>query len=257
MNETTNGKAVADKWPTASGVAARLGCLRQQVYRLEKRGKLSAHETRGGAKRYDPAKVAELEEADDELERLLASEVMTDDEDDEEGPPPNVMRLAGGVVKESRLMALEARKGLHEAYDLIATPTRELVKLQAQMLTDARARISELETRLNQFHDEQRDARRDDREAAFVQQRMQREDDRKDAFFRMFVDNLPVVIEQMRPGGANSKLLEYLKNCSPEKQSRIIMTLETVMGDDPEPSPPVVTEAETPAPATAQKDETT
>lgn len=263
MNEsTTNGKATAEqveKWPTARKVAATLGVSRQQVYRLERRGKLAARESReNGAKvrRYDPSTVAELEQAETELERLLAEMAEDSAGDEEEAaaapalPTANGMLLAARALAESRQVATDARKGMHEAYDLIAKPTQEIVKLLMATVTQQNTRIADLEGQLNRIHDEQRDQRREDRESAFVQQRMQRDDDRKDAFFRMFVDHLPVVLEQMRPGGAKSQLFEYLKKCSPEKQARIIMAMETVIGDDP--SPPA-TEVETPE--TAQKGE--
>jgi hypothetical protein len=230
----TNGKATElEKWPTARAVAAKLGCSRQQVYKLEKRGKLSGRES-GKIRRFDPATVAALAEDDDELEMLLAGEsVAAEDEDEDEGPPPRAMQLAAKVVTESRQMAADARRGQQEAYDLLAAPTREYTKLLMQALEAREKRIAELEERLNKFHDEQRDARRDDREAAFFQSRLEREDDRKDQMWKLFLDNLPLVLQQLKASmGGSGPFVEWMKKRTPAEQQKLVMAIETVVGFD-------------------------
>lgn len=237
----TNGKATTDveKWPTARVVAAKLGCSRQQVYKLEKRGKLSARESQANGvkvRRFDPATVAELADAD-ELEQLLDPE-LGHDEDEDDGAPPNAMRLAAKVVAESRQVATDARKGQQEAFELVARPAQEFTKLLMTALEQREARIAELEKKLNLFYDEQRESRRDDREAAFMQARLQREDDRKDQFFRVFVDSLPMVLEQLKAsmGGAGSgPFVDWMKKRTPAEQKKLVTAIEAVVGfDEPE-----------------------
>lgn len=241
MNETNGKPTEFEKWPTARAVAVQLGCSRQQVYKLAERGKLLGRDVRekggGKVKRFDPSSVAELANADNDLDLLLASEAMTDEDDeDDDGPPPNVMVLAGKVVSEARQQAADARKGQHEAYDLIARPTQELVKLLQSMLTEARERIRELETTLNAIFDANRERRREDLEAEFLQSRLKREDDRKDAFFQMFINNLPLVLDQLKASSMGSgPFVPWLKKLSPEKQTKLITAIEAVTADDEVP----------------------
>lgn len=226
------------KWPTASAVAARLGCSRQQVYKLEKRGKLRGQDVRSpnGAtfRRYDPEMAEQLAQAD-ELETLLVELPEGDDDDEAGGQPPNAMKLASKVVADARQMALDARRGQHEAYDLVATPAREYTKLLMAALEQREKRIAELEEKLNKFYDEQRDARAEAQEAEFLRSRLARADERKDQFFKMFSDNVPIVLDQLKASVAAGAgpFVEWMKKRSPEQQKKMIMAIEAVIGEDP------------------------
>lgn len=245
----TNGKHTATSetesgtWLTARAVAVRLGCSRQQVYKLEKRGKLRGKNVREGSitlRRFDPSDVRELSSAD-ELEQLLDVELAgPDDEDEDDGAPPNAMRLAAKVVGESRQVAVDARRGQHDAYELIATPAREYTKLLMQALEAREKRIAELEEKLNKFYDEQREARLEEREATFFHGRMEREDARKEQFFKAFTDNLPALLDQLKNslsggGAAANPFVAWMAKQPPEKQIKMILAIEAVLGGGDEP----------------------
>jgi hypothetical protein len=243
----TNGRTIDEHWPTARAVAIKLGCSRQQVYKLEKRGKLKGHDVRekNGVKirRFDPAEVRELSQAD-ELEQLLDVELVGhEDEDEDDAAPPNAMRLAAKVVGESRQVAVDARRGQHEAYELIAKPAREFSETLLRALEQREKRIAELEEKLNKFYDEQREARLEEREATLLQDQMQRDAARKDALFKVFTDNLPMVLEQLKNsmGAASGPFAEWMKKRSPAQQAKMIMAIEAVVGDD---EPPAASSAE-------------
>lgn len=243
----TNGRAIDERWPTARAVAHKLGCSRQQVYKLEKRGKLKGRDVReGGVKirRFDPEQVAALSE-DDELERLLDVDLLgPEDEDEVDDTPSNGMRLAAKVVGESRQVAVDARRGQHEAYELVAKPAREFTETLLKALEQREKRIAELEAKLNQFHDEQRAARMEEREAGFFQSRLEREDARKDAFFKMFVDNMPAVLDQLKKSvaGGGGPFVEWIRSLPPEQQKKLVMAVQTVIADDD--PPPATSSAE-------------
>lgn len=95
-------------------------------------------------------------------------------------------------------------------------------------------RIAELEEKLNKFYDEQREARLEEREAAFMHSRQERTDQRKDQFFKMFTDNLPAVLEQLKTSlaGGAGPFAEWMKQRSPAQQAKMIMAIEAVIGDD-------------------------
>jgi hypothetical protein len=248
MNEatTTNGTrasaAELQRWPTASLVAARLGCARTQVYKLEKRGKLRGAEVRmpNGKKlrRFDPQSVEELA-AGDELEELLDD----DGDDDDAGDDVNgskshpALKLAAKVVADSRTVALDARRGQQEAFELVSVPTREFTKLLLGAIEQREKRIAELEEKLNKFHDEQRAARAEEREVQFEMNRVERQDQRKDQFFKMFTDNLPVLLEQLKSAvsAGAGPFAEWMKKRSPAQQAKMIRAIEAVIGED-EPS---------------------
>lgn len=250
MNEatTTNGTRVSaaeqQRWPTASSVAARLGCARTQVYKLEKRGKLRGAEVRmpNGKKlrRFDPEAVETLASGD-ELEELL-----DDDSDDDDAGAEDVagaksspaLKLAAKVVADSRTLALDARRGQQEAFDLVSVPTREFTKLLLGAIEQREKRIAELEEKLNKFHDEQRAARAEEREVQFEMNRVERQDQRKDQFFKMFTDNLPVLLEQLKTAvsAGAGPFAEWMKKRSPAQQAKMIMAIEAVIGDDEPPA---------------------
>jgi len=243
MNEpttTANGKAIEEQWPTARVVAKKLGCTAHQVYKLERGGLLHGRDVRvNGVKlrRFDPADVRTLADAD-ALEQILDVE-LTEPDDDEAGdnaPPPNAMRLAANVVTESRQLALDARKGQHEAYELIAKPAREFTETIMKALDQREKRIAELEAKLSQFYDEQREARLEDRELAMMQSRLDRDDLRKDQMFKTFFDHLPLVLDQLKTSlsGGGGPFAEWLKGVPPEKQKKLILAIEAVTADDDE-----------------------
>lgn len=244
MNDTTtaNGKAVDERWPTASKVASQLGCSRQQVYKLAARGKLRAKDVReNGVKkrRFDPSIVRDLAEAQDELDALLEQEETDDEEpEDESVSAGNASRLAGKVVSEFRQVAVDARRGQQEAFELVTKPAREFTETLLKALDQREKRIAELEEKLNKFYDEQREARLEEREAAMMQARLERADARKDEFFKLFTDNLPVVLTQLKEsaGGGGGPFAKWIKKIPPEKQEKLIMAIEAVLGDEEPPS---------------------
>lgn len=235
---TTNGKAVDERWPTAGTVAAKLGCSRQQVYRLEKRGKLRARDVReNGVKRrrFDPSTVRDLAEAQDELEALLESEEPDDDDDPAQ---PLDSRLANRAIAELQKTAVDARRGQQEAFDLVVKPVREFSETMMRALEQAQKRNAELEQMLSKMHDEQREARLEEREQKMIQDRVARSDARKDEFFKLFTDNVPIVLtqlkESMQAGGG--PFAKWMKEVPPEKQKKLIVAIEAVLGDEDEPT---------------------
>jgi hypothetical protein len=237
--QATNGKATTiddERWPTASAVAIKLGCSRQQVYKLEMRGKLRADA--GKPKRFDPDSVRALLADSDALAQLLEVDLPGDDEDDDDTRPSNAMRLAAKVVQEARQVATDARRGQHEAYDLVAIPAREYTKLLMSALEQREKRIAELEEKLNRFYDEQRDSRAETQEAEFMRSRLEKTDARKDQFFKMFTDNLPVVLEQLKTSmsGGAGPFAEWMRKRSPAQQAKMILAIEAVIGEDQPPA---------------------
>ena len=235
----TNGKAIDERWPTARAVAQKLGCTRQYIYKLEKKGRLKGTDVReNGVKirRFDPEQVSALAESD-ELDKLLEEEPEDDGGDDDLGSASG-MRLAARVVTESRQVATDARRGQHEAYELIAKPTRELCETLMRALDAREKRIAELEEKLNKFHDEQREARMEEREAGFFQNQLERGEARKDAMFKVFTDNLPVLLEQLKQSakGAGGPFVEWIRSLPPEQQKKLVMAVQTVIADDDEPA---------------------
>lgn len=250
MNETaTNGKAIEEHWPTARVVAKKLGCTAHQVYKLEKSGMLHGRDVRvNGVKlrRFDPADVRTLADAD-ELEQILDVE-LTEPDPDEEGEdtaPPNAMRLAAKVVADSRQLALDARKGQQEAFDLVTKPAREFTETIMRSLEAREKRIAELEAKLSQFYDEQREARLEDREVAMLQSRLERGDARKDQMLKTFMDHLPIVLDQLKNSlsGGGGVFTEWLSKVPPEKQKKLILAIEAVTADDDEQPGPSSAEA--------------
>lgn len=237
-----NGKpAAADSsWPTARAVAATLGCSRQQVYKLEKQGKLRGRDTReNGVKlrRFDPESVIALSE-DSELEQLLGADSSGPDEADDEdgGLPPNAMRLAARVLAESRQVAVDARRGQQEAFELVVKPATAFNDSLLRALEQREKRIAELEAKLNAFYDQQREARLEEREAEFLQQRMQQADARKDQFFKLFTDNVPLVLEQLKNSASGGPFVEWIRKLPPEQQKKLVMAVQTVIADDEPPA---------------------
>lgn len=223
-------------WPTARVVAKRLRCSRQQVYKLQRDGELRGVDGFTDGKRirrFDPEQVRALEPLDaDEL----------DDDDDEleledDRPDLAVMKLAAKMVAEARQMSADARKAVHDAYSTTNTPARELLKLAVEALGEREKRIGELEKTVSSMHDEQRDARREDREFSLFQRQVEREDERKAQFWKVASEHGPVVLGQVLDSikNAGGPLAEWAKHQSPEKQKKLIMAIEAVIGDDEPP----------------------
>jgi len=66
-------------WPTARAVSQALGCSRQQVYKLEKRGKLKARDVRSGGvklRRFDPEQVRRFSETALQVRRVAVVEAV-------------------------------------------------------------------------------------------------------------------------------------------------------------------------------------
>jgi hypothetical protein len=240
---TANGKPTGEsEWPTATAVAAKIGCSRQQVYRLEKRGKLRGRDVReNGVKvrRFDPESVRALAE-DQELEAILGADeaAETDEGDDAGGLTAGGMRLAARVVSESRQVALDARRGQQEAFELVTKPTQAIVELLLRTLQQREARIAELEKQLTQQFDEQRQARAEERELLLEQQRLERAELRKEQFFKMFVEYAPAVLEQMKRSAPNGPFVEMLQAMNPDEQKRLVLMVKSVITDDDQPASP-------------------
>lgn len=248
MAETTNGRAIDERWLTARAVAHKLGVTRQYIYKLEKKGRLKGHDVReNGVKirRFDPEQVSELAESSD-LDRLLEEADAAGEDEDEELGSSSAMRLAAKVVTESRQVATDARRGQHEAYELIAKPTREFCEVLMRALEQREKRIAELEEKLNKFHDEQREARLEEREAGFFQSQMERGEARKDAFYKVFTDNLPVLLEQLKQSakGGAGPFVDWIRSLPPDQQKRLVMAVQAVIAEE---EPPAATATEPPA----------
>jgi len=245
MIEHANGKAVeSDDWPTARVVAARLGCSRQQVYKLEKRGKLRGKDVReNGVKlrRYDPESVSNLAE-DSELEALLGVDAGDEGDEGDDLIAPNGMRLAAKVVSESRQVAVDARRGQQEAFELVTKPAQAFTETLLKALEQRESRIAQLEEKLNKYYDEQREARLEEREAQLFASQMERADQRKDQFFKLFTDNVPLVLEQIKKSAAASAgpFVEWIRELPPQQQKRLVMAVQAVIAEDEPPaaSPP-------------------
>lgn len=252
-DETTtakNGSATSrtpvanwSEWLTAGEVAHRLLCTRQQVYRLERDGELRAMvgNWRGKiVRKFDPVQVAKI--APRELTASVDDELA--DEFDEVDPS----RLLAQFLKESRQIATDFRRGQHEAYQLVAAPSRELHNLTLEALKTANARIKELEGQLNAAFDERRDERREDREFALFERTQREQSDRQQQFFQMFVAKAPVIFSQLLEGlrGAKGPLAEWMQAQSPDQQKQLITAIQAVMsveaeakGESNEPPPTI------------------
>jgi hypothetical protein len=227
----TNGKQQQrlpegwQSWPTAGKVAKRLGVARAHVYRLEKRGDLRGVEgvwMGRNVMRFDPATVEALEPR--------GLDVAEEDEGaDDETASDAAIRLLTRSLSEMKQIAIDARKGQHDAYTLVAKPSQELHTLTSDALKQAYERIRELEDRLNKMHDEQRDSRREDREFALFEKQVADGDARKDQFMQLFFENAPVVFGQLLETmkGAKGPLADWLRAKSPEQQKKYIAALET------------------------------
>lgn len=235
-------------WPNAAATARRLGCARAHVYRLEGRGQLRSVEVTERGRRvrkYDPITIEAVKERQslpvDELEAGELDAAGDDDgsdgggSDDESsamvrtGGGGDVYRLLARLLSEAREITKDARKGQHDAYQLIATPSRELHVLMSEALKQAYERIRELEKVVSAMHDEQRDSRREDREFALFEKQVSDGEARKEQFMKLFLENAPVVFGQVLetvkgPGGP---LAEWLRAKSPDQQKKYITALET------------------------------
>ena len=229
LDRTANGKAIdSEEWPTATEAAAILGCSRQQVYKLEKDGRLHAKDAReNGVKirRFDPESVRACAESS-ELQSLLGARGALDDDD-----APSGMRLAAAVVSESRQTALAATRAQQELVALIVKPSREINELLLSALKQREERIRELEGQLNAQNDEQRAARAEEREAALFANQLERADLRKDAFFKMFVENVPMVVKQFKASGGGP-FVDWIRNLPQEKQQRLVDVVQSAINDE-------------------------
>ena len=251
MEPTTTTKASAngsqskaapegwESWLTAGEVSRRLRCARTHVYRLEQRGELRCFDGVSHGKRvrrFDPASVSALAPTDDELDDELADEL-------EGSNGADTTKLVARMLTEARSLTTDARKGQHEAYQLIAVPSRELHGITLGALKQQAERIRELEQQLNKMYDEQRDARRDDREFTLLERQLGEGEARKDKFFQMLVQVAPEVLGQlvstMKAGaGAAGPLAEWMKAKTPEQQRKLIQAIEVVMAIDEEARTP-------------------
>ncbi|HET9930198.1 MAG TPA: helix-turn-helix domain-containing protein [Polyangiaceae bacterium] len=261
-NRTRNGSGKPDGWDTwltAVQVARRLRCHRQHVYRLALNGDLTFYDGmfRGRLqRRFEPGSVEAYAQSRPQNEQSASS---SSDDDSDSGIPgaeyfeeSDLEREGGGardgaLVELSRLMArgltdlrevaTDARKGQHEAYSLIAVPSREMFKLALDQLRAAYKRIRELEERLNRLHDEQRDARRDDREFSLVEKQLNASAEQKDQFFKMLLSNVPTVFAQLKDTierRTTGPLARWTASLSPEKQTRLVGAIEAVMSVEDE-----------------------
>lgn len=227
------------QWPTAREVAKRIRCSRQQVYKLERDGELrGVNGVSNGKKirRFDPDQVAKLEPLDaDEL----------DDEDDaeledlvaDERVDVAVLKLAAKMVSEARTMSADSRSAVAKAYESVNEPARMLLKLAVDALGARETRIAELEKTVSLMHDEQRDARRDDREFALYEKQADRDEQRKDQLFQVAAQHAPVVLGQVLETlkKAGGPLAEWMRTAPPEKQAKVIAAIESVITEEPEP----------------------
>lgn len=233
-----------ENWPTAIEVSKRLGIARAHVYRMHKAGELRGVEGSklGGKKtlRFDPESVEALAPASEQSELAALAELGADDDESGEGgaKPPDLYRLLARVLSESRQISIDARKGQHEAYTraheafgLMAKPTQEITSLMGEALKQAYSRIHELEERLNSMHDEQRDARREDREFALFEKTVTDGEVRKEQFAKLFLENAPVLFgqlaETMRSRGG--PVAEWFSSKTPEQQKKVIAAIETFL----------------------------
>lgn len=235
-------------WPTATGVAKRLKCSRQHVYRLEERGDLTGVEgtVRGRAvRRFDPAEIEELEDSGptgelvEELKDELADALVG----------PGAEKVIVRILVELRQAAQESRKGQHDAYQLAIGPTRELHAMLLKSLERADARIRELEEQVNRLHDAQRDKRQEDREFSLVEKQVANETARKEQFFKLLADTAPALLNQLVESVYSGKgpLAVWMSQKTPEQQQRLIGAIDAIMQVESEAagsSPPPVLSGE-------------
>lgn len=217
-----------ESWLTASEVSRRLRCARTHVYRLAARGDLVSFDGYSHGKkekRFQPASVAALTPTDEEVEDELAEEI-------ESVGNVDTSKLVARLLTEARTLATESRKGQHEAYQLVAGPSRELHTITLNALKAQAERIRELEAQLNKMHDEQRDERREDREFALIEKNMGDSEARKERFFQMFATAAPELLGQVvasLKGGDSGPLAAWFKSRNPAEQLKLISAIEAVM----------------------------
>lgn len=233
-----NGKGKAhdlpegwEEWPAAAEAARRAKVSRQHIYRLIESGELEAVEgTQSGRKvlRINP----------DSIERFLV----------EGGEPQEAAEMASSgefavavrLVSEARQIASEARKGQHDAYQLIAQPSRELIKLLLEANAQKDARIRELEGQLNAMHDAQRDARKEDREWLIAERAQAAEDSRKEQVIDALKTHWPTIVEQLsetlkaKRGMSSGPLMQLLQQLDSEQQKKLAFALQAIIKEDGE-----------------------
>lgn len=218
-----------DTWPTATGVAIRLGVSRQWVYKLERSGKIRSYEGvyRGKKlKRFDPSSIDSL-----------TPDVLEEIEDDEttETAHSEALRLAARTNAELLAGYTKAVERAEGAYELMRGFTKQFVDQILAHQSDVYGRMGKVEEQLHAMHDAARDARREDREHSLLEATIEREQARKDAAWEALKQHGPALLNQVVESFARGKqpppeadpVREWFARKSAAEQAETLAAFET------------------------------
>lgn len=230
-------------WPTAAQVARKLHTTRQHVYRLETKGTLTGVDGYSGnrlVRRFDPESVEPLVPPNVEQAPGGWSGPVDEDDDDEDDDTPEVTgrpkrdRAAQEValLAEARRTAQEARRALHEAYQLLARPLLEFQQQTLTALRHSHHRNQQLEERLNVMHDQARDERKEDREFVMLEREQAVKEQRTEVLWATLREKGPELLGQVLAsfgGKAGGPIVEKLSRLSEPEQAALVRALDAII----------------------------
>lgn len=240
------GNAPKD-WPNTIAAAAATQLNRKQLERMRQRGALVSEKDSAGVTRWNPDMLALVAQARDDA-----------DDDDDDLPP---QATSGTLNGQALVLLKQAQQHTESAFKLVLEPMRDLTAERAEDVKALRARVKELEAKL----DESLALREKLLSELHVRELLTAEAAqgaaRKDRALKLVEQHAPKLLAAINP--AASAVVDLMRSLSaeqrgimletdfltPEQKKQVITVLESAPA--PDAPPPAPTEE----PAPEQKDE--
>jgi len=198
---------VSKHWPSTVEAAARTGLNKAQLHRLRERGALKSGRDPHRVERWDPDLLALVTEARDD-----------GDEEDGATPQASVSSLNGQAL----VLLRQSQTHTEAAFKLVLEPMRQLLKAREEDVERLRARVQELEAKLDGAFELREKMLSEQHLRDLLTADVANQNARKDKALSMVREHAPKLLAAINPGA--QALLAVVQSLNDEQKGLLLET---------------------------------